>query len=177
LFHLAEKINANGRVYPKSLLEREVKNIMPLVETKSVYGALDHPTDPTMRLSGEYGACHVITNLKMKGNEVLGELEVLGTHNGKELRAIIESGGRIGISSRGLGSLKENDNNEKVVQEDYQLITWDVVPNPSTPEAWLSENQIFQNFSKINEDNNREIKKHCDSELTLRNRISDLFGG
>ena len=176
LFHLAETRNANGRIYPKKLLEREVRNIIPQVKSKSIYGALDHPTDPTMKLGGENGAAVMITDLQMKGNKVLGELQILNTSVGKDLRAIIEDGGRVGISSRGLGSLNEDEDGTKIVQEDYQLITWDVVPNPSTPDAWLTENEKIIKNSKIQKDNDRK-GEYDFSEVKLRNRINDLFGG
>lgn len=139
LFHLAERKNANGRIYRKALLEREIGKIMPMIQNRQVVGELDHPMDPSIKLQG---AAHVITDLKMDGNKVYGILEALKTPMGLVLEGLIKSGVKLGISSRGVGSLQES-NGIKYVQEDYGLITWDVVPNPSTPDAWLSENELF----------------------------------
>jgi hypothetical protein len=195
LFHLAEIKNANGRVYSKSLLERELEKIKPAIKGRQVVGELDHPMDPAIKLQG---AAHVITELKMEGNKVFGVLEALKTPNGRVLQGLIESGVKLGISSRGVGSLQENKDGIKVVQEDYQLITWDVVPNPSTPDAWLSENEMLQlqqgaiteKYSKENdfvkfggesteiaEDSKIKDIKQFDQELFLREQISKKFGG
>ena len=182
LFHLAETKNANGRIYPKALLEREIKRIMPAINERSVLGAISHPIQPQIDLAS---SSHVITKLKLDGNQVFGELETLRTPNGKILEGLIESNVKLGISSRGLGSLRESDDGTKYVQDDYGLITWDVVPNPSTPEAWLGEsqqtpiiinvshrklvefgndNKVFENTSKINIE-------------SVTKRLNDIFGG
>ena len=170
LFHLAEKINANGRIYPKKLLIREINNIMPLIKSRSVYGSLDHPEDPTIKLSGPGGASHLITELKMKGNHVYGALEALSTENGENLKAVIRDKGRLGISSRGLGSLEDDGQGRKIVQEDYSLLTWDVVPNPSTPDAWLAENIKISEKNKISQDIN-EV-----TDIDLLHKVQKLLG-
>jgi len=188
LFHLAETQNANGRVYSKALLEREVGRIMPSIKDRRVLGELDHPDDPRIHLDK---SSHVITNLKVDGIKIFGELEALKTPCGRILEGLIDSGVKLGISSRGLGSLKENDEGIKVVQEDYSLITWDVVPNPSTPEAWLGEAEQIMNYSQyFNEktekseettenleenEKNQEVDK-INTELMIE-RINNLFGG
>ncbi len=155
LFHLAEIKNANGRVYSRDLLKREVDKIQELVKNRQIVGELDHPTDPMIKLQN---AAHVVTEVKMEGNKVFGVLEALGTPAGEVLKGLIESRVKLGISSRGVGTLKEEDG-VKYVQEDFGLLTWDVVPNPSTPDAWLGENIIRVNTdSPVIEDSEIEEK-------------------
>lgn len=136
LFHLAETKNANGRVYARKLLEREMTKIMPAVKDRRILGEINHPQTAEINLER---SSHLITNLKMNGNKMYGELETLRTPAGRLLEGLIESGVKLGISSRGLGSLRESDDGTRYVQDDYQLVTWDVVPNPSTPDAWIAE--------------------------------------
>jgi len=179
LFHLAETKNANGRVYPRKLLEREVSRIMPAINQRRILGELNHPMDPQINLEK---SSHVITNLKVQGNKVYGELESLKTPAGRILDGLIESGIRLGISSRGLGSLMENQEGTKVVQDDYSLVTWDVVANPSTPDAWLGESVIHVTESDdyVLLDNSERITENLGSNkinLQLMNEINKLFGG
>lgn len=176
LFHLAETKNANGRIYPKKLLEREVKRIASAIKSRQVIGELDHPDQPAIKLDR---VSHIITDIKMDGNSVYGTLETTKTEKGRELKGLIESGIKLGISSRGVGSLKEDSNaGASIVQDDYELLTWDVVPNPSTPEAWLGENKnpSFFNSAEKNEIN-KIISEGNDTDFALYDRITELFGG
>ena len=166
LFHLAETKNANGRIYPKKILEREVRSIMPSIKDRRILGELDHPTDPRIHLDK---SSHVITNLKMEGNKVFGELEALKTPAGRILEGLIDSGVKLGISSRGLGSLRE-DKDAKYVQEDYALVTWDIVPNPSTPGSWLGES--------ASNSSGDPIIIHIDNEIVTESELDLVeFGG
>jgi hypothetical protein len=189
LFHLAETKNANGRIYPKSLLKREIDRIQENINGRAITGEIDHPSDPMPRLQG--AAC-VVTEARMEGNKVFGTLEALKTPNGMVLEGLIRSGVRLGISSRGVGSLSESEDGTKLVQDDYQLLTWDVVPNPSTPDAWLGENaHLFnpepsvyerEDFKVIdlntkNESNNKINDIEGYTELYIRDKVSKLFGG
>lgn len=183
LFHLAETKNANQRIYPRKLLEREMKRIMPAISERRILGEINHPMDPQINLEK---SSHVITSLKMEGNKVFGELESLKTPAGKILEGLIDSGIRLGISSRGLGSLKKTDEGINVVQEDYGLITWDVVANPSTPEAWLGESAIYSQNVKENKqnktqnDSNIEVFQNTDKislEMLIRDGMDQKFGG
>lgn len=166
LFHLAETKNANGRIYSKSLLERELKKLQGGLTERRILGELDHPDDPRIHLDK---VSHVITKLKMDGIKMFGELETLDTPAGQILEGLINSGVKLGISSRGLGSLRQNEDGINLVQNDYNLITWDVVPNPSTPSAWLGESSIFENedFSQPRKITLAEFK----------NRINRTIGG
>jgi hypothetical protein len=119
---------ANGRSYPRSLWERELVKLAPVVESRSMYGELDHPSDGRTMLSR---ASHVITGLKIEGHQVIGTAEVLGTTAGKNLAALLEGGCKVGISSRGFGSTRPGPKGEDVVQDDYKLVTFDLVADPA----------------------------------------------
>lgn len=148
LFQRAQAKNGNGRLYPKHLLEREVEKLIPLIKERRLMGEIDHPEDPKIHLDK---VSHLITDLKVEGNDVLGTLEILdGVPAGALLRGLVKSGVKLGISSRGTGSLKEDrDLGASVVQEDFNLITWDIVGDPSTPGAWvgLSESKLRKDFA------------------------------
>ena len=131
----ADTLNANGRVYPRHILEREVRNYSKLVEERRATGELDHADDPVVNLKN---VSHVITKLWLEQDgTVMGEVEVL--HElpmGKILRGLIEAGIKVGISSRALGSV-EHSHDGDIVQDDLHFICWDFVSEPSTPGAWM----------------------------------------
>lgn len=131
----ADKLNANGRIYPRTILEREIRNYMKLVEERRATGELDHADDPVVNLKN---VSHVITKLWMEHDgTVLAEVEVLDAlPMGKILRGLIEAGIKVGISSRALGSV-EHAGDGDVVQDDLHFICWDFVSEPSTPGAWM----------------------------------------
>ena len=135
----AECKNQNGRIYPRRILEREVENYMKAVRDRRAMGELDHPDRSTVNLSE---VSHVVTDVKWNGNDVMGEIEVLPTPKGKILSDLLSAGVMIGISSRGVGSTDKQHTNEgpvDMVNDDYQIICWDVVSEPSTPGAYLHE--------------------------------------
>lgn len=133
VFQRADELNANKRMYKKSLLEGSISKIKPLIEGRMLLGELDHPEASVVRLST---ASHLITSLKMKGNEMIGEAEILNTPAGKIVQTLIKDGVKIGISSRGTGTVTENRDGSKEVNEDFKLITFDVVADPSTRGAY-----------------------------------------
>ncbi len=131
VFMGSEKRNRNGRIYPRNLLEREVNKFQNLIETAQAVGELNHPD------SGEINpdrAAILITNLKMEGDFAMGKARILPTECGNTLKNLIRGGVRMGVSSRGTGSL-ERDN---IVAEDYNLITVDAVLMPSCPDAYVN---------------------------------------
>jgi len=152
LMQMAETKNGNGRVYPKKILEREVKNYKKLVEDGRALGELDHPEESVINLKN---CSHMVTDIWMEDCSVNGKLKVLGTPAGQILRSLVESGVSIGISSRGLGSVKEQMG-KTIVEDDFQLICFDVVSEPSTPGAFVMkenknrENEIFTKADRIN---------------------------
>jgi len=147
LMQMAETQNGNGRVYPQKILMREVKNYKKIVEDRRALGELDHPEESVINLKN---ASHMVTDIWMEGPEVKGKMKVLETPSGKILRSLVESGVSIGISSRGLGSVKENAG-QTIVEDDFQLICFDVVSEPSTPGAFMmreNKNRLDEVFTK-----------------------------
>ena len=130
---VAEEPNGNGRIYPKNVLEREMKNYQKLIQTRRALGELDHPESSVVELKN---ASHLITEVWWEGNSVMGKLEVLPTPSGRTLKALAESACGIGISSRGLGSVR-NQGKHIIVEDDYNLICFDVVSDPSAPGAFI----------------------------------------
>ena len=144
VFQRAEEANSNKRVYPKGVLESQLQKIQPLITERRLCGELDHPSNDTVKLSN---ASHLVTKLEMKGNEVLGEAEILDTPAGITAKALIKGGVRIGISSRGMGTLSEGEQEgTKKVNEDFKLVTFDLVADPSTRGAYptLSESKQYE---------------------------------
>jgi hypothetical protein len=148
----AEVQNGNGRVYPQKVLRREMQNYDKLVRERRALGELDHPDDSVINLKN---ASHLITEVWWDGNSVMGKVKVLDTPSGNVLRSLVDSGVSLGISSRGLGSVSEGANGTVTVQEDFQLICFDFVSEPSTPGAYMAlqegvEKQIFSKADRIN---------------------------
>ena len=139
-FQRAEEANNNGRIYPTKVLEGQVSQLQPLIEERRLCGELDHPQNDTVKLSN---ASHLVTRLDMKNGEVIGEAEILKTPAGLTAQALINGGVKIGISSRGMGTLSENSDGAKIVNEDFKLVTFDLVADPSTRGAFpgLSESR------------------------------------
>jgi hypothetical protein len=148
----AEVQNGNGRVYPQKVLRREMQNYDKLVRERRALGELDHPDDSVINLKN---ASHLVTEVWWDGNSVMGKVKVLDTPSGNVLRSLVDSGVSLGISSRGLGSVSEGGNGTVTVQEDFQLICFDFVSEPSTPGAYMGlqegvEKQIFSKADRIN---------------------------
>jgi len=133
--HEAERLNGNGRKYPVEILRREVQKYMEVVKDRRACGELDHPDDSVVNLKN---ASHMVTDLWWDGNALMGKIKVLSTPAGQTLRALVNDGVKIGISSRGLGSVTQTGGHV-VVQDDFQLICFDVVSDPSTPKAFMDE--------------------------------------
>ena len=128
--------NGNGRVYRKETLEREIKNYQDAIRERRSLGELDHPDDSVINLKN---SSHLVTKMWWDGDNVMGKIEVLDTPSGKILKELVKSGVKLGISSRGLGSVKQK-NGDTIVEDDFQLICFDMVSEPSTPGAYLSPN-------------------------------------
>ena len=132
----AEAKNQNGRIYPKEILEREIQNyINGPVKEKRALGELDHPESSVINLQN---VSHNVTKVKMIGDDVYGEVEILPTPAGNILKALFASGITIGISSRGMGSVQEGSNGTVTVQEDFELLCFDFVSTPSTHGAYMT---------------------------------------
>lgn len=129
----ADTLNQNGRIYPKYILEREVRNYQKFVRERRSTGQLDHPETTVVEL--KY-ASHVITKVWWEGNAVVGTVELLNTSMGVEAQNLVKDGVLIGISSRGMGSTIDRGDHQ-IVGEDFTLLCWDLVAEPSTPKAFL----------------------------------------
>ena len=151
IFMQAEKANRNGRIYGRGIMEREVHNYQDLINEKRSLGELGHPPNPSINLTQ---VSHVITGLKFEGNDIHGRAKILDTPMGKIAKNFIEEGVRLGVSSRGLGSVKLNKEGINEVQDDFHLATVDIVADPSAPDAfvqgimesadWILENGVWK---------------------------------
>lgn len=142
----ADARNGNGRVYPEDVLRREVENYTKIIKEQRALGELDHPDDSVVNLKN---ASHMVTGMWWDGKDVMGKCKVLNTPSGQILKSLVESGVKLGISSRGLGSVHE-ENGNTIVENDFQLICFDFVSEPSTNDAFmkLSESKQKQLFTK-----------------------------
>jgi hypothetical protein len=147
----AETLNQNGRIYPRAILEREIRNYQKFIKENRALGELDHPDSSVVELKN---ASHTIREAYMEGDIVYGVVEILNTPSGKILQSLVESGITLGISSRGVGSTRSKGDMQ-IVQDDFQLICWDFVSEPSTPGAFMmkegkevSKNYINEVFNK-----------------------------
>lgn len=146
--------NQNGRIYSKELLEREAnKYLENFVKVGNAYGELDHPESPVVSLKN---ASHVVKELWWKGNDLMGKIQLLNTPSGNIVKEIIRGGHTIGISSRGTGSVQQTSEGTLMVQDDFELVCWDFVSNPSTHGAFMSPGSMNEGvqqkdkYSKVN---------------------------
>ena len=132
----AESENQNGRIYPSGILKREVDKYQGReIKENRAYGELDHPDASVVELKN---TSHIIRDIWWEGNDVIGKVEVLKTPSGNILKELLEAGCTVGISSRGMGSVKESTNGKTVtVEDDFDLICWDFVSNPSTHGSFM----------------------------------------
>jgi len=164
VFAQAEQKNRNGRIYPKPVMEAAVsKYVEDQVSKKRAVGELNHPEGPTVNLDK---VSHLITDLKLEGNDVVGKAQILDTPMGQIVKGLLEGGVQLGVSTRGMGSL-ERKNGAMYVKEDFILSTVDIVQDPSAPEAfvngimegvdWVWNNGILQ--PQVIEEIETEIKQ------------------
>ena len=148
IFQRADEANNNQRIYPQRVLEGQVRALTEAIKERRLVGELDHPTYDMVKLSN---ASHLITGLRLEGKEVIGEAEILPTPAGKVVEGLIRGGVKIGISSRGMGTLSEGRNGTKTVNEDFRLVTFDIVADPSTRGAYptLSESKEHKKEKQI----------------------------
>ena len=167
----AEAKNQNGRVYPKETLMREAKKYQEVqIKERRALGELDHPDSSVVNLNN---VSHNVMEMHFEGNDLVGTVEVLGTPAGNILKELFKSGIKLGISSRGLGSVKEMNEDDTVeVQPDFELIAFDFVSNPSTHGAFLSPT----NESKLNESVGTRDGVCC-HDCKVENIINDIFRG
>lgn len=141
--------NQNGRIYPKKLLMRESVKYAEMIREHRAIGELDHPDSPVVNLRN---VSHNIVAIKFEGDDMIGTIEILSTPAGNIVKELMRNGIRLGVSSRGMGSVREIDENTVEVQDDFQLICFDLVSNPSTQGAFLTENnaQVPDAYANLN---------------------------
>lgn len=135
VFAQADTKNRNGRIYPREVMEQAVdKYNTEQVMTKRSVGELNHPEGPTVNLDK---VSHLITELKFEGSNVMGRASILNTPNGMVVKGLLDGGVQLGVSTRGMGSL-QNQNGAMVVKDDFILNTVDIVQDPSAPTAFVN---------------------------------------
>ena len=136
LLQRASSPNQNKRIYPRSILEREIENYKKVVADNRATGELDHPESSVVELKN---ISHIIRDVWWDGEEVYGTLEILNTPSGNIVKSLMESGVKIGISSRGVGETRKNSDGFDEVDESFLLVSFDLVSEPSTINAFLFE--------------------------------------
>jgi hypothetical protein len=161
----ANAMNQNGRVYPKDILAREVANYVKVqVAENRALGELDHPESSIVNLQN---VSHNIRKVWWRGDDVMGEVEVLGTPSGNILKELLRAGIKLGISSRGLGSVKELGEGTVAVEDDFELVCWDFVSNPSTHGAFMRPDQVNESVSK-------KVNKYSKVENIINQMLCDI---
>lgn len=175
--------NRNGRVYPEDILKREVNKYKEVIARNSSFHELDHPQESVISLKG--GSPHRIVDMFWKDNVLIGKLEILVSEgfrksgiiscNGDLVAMYLSYGMTLGISSRGVGSLKKV-NGRNVVQDDFELICWDIVSSPSTPGSYLYKDE--NEFKKYDEvlDNSDEISESEGKEDKFISKLNKFLG-
>jgi len=181
IFGQSDKENKNGRIYGSNLMEREVGKYQDLISERRSLGELGHPPNPSVNLDK---VSHLITKLEMNGKDVYGKAKILETPMGNIARNLIENEVRLGVSTRGLGSLKANSKGVNEVQDDFHLVTVDIVADPSAPDAfvqgimesaeWILENGVWKALHVEQAQN--VIKKASKAELAdTKLRVFESF--
>jgi hypothetical protein len=169
----AEVKNQNGRIYPRKILMREAnKYVKSFIKEQRALGELDHPDTSVVNLQN---ASHNVTEMHWEGDNLIGTVEVLGTPSGNILTELFKAGIKLGISSRGLGSvesLSEGDGEE--VQDDFELIAFDFVSNPSTNGAFMHP---MNESVKDPKEGLREDGSVCDKWCKVESIVNDIIGG
>ena len=180
IFMQAEQKNRNGRVYPKETLMKEVNRYNEeYVQKNRALGELNHPQGPTVNLDR---VSHMIKELREQGNDVYGKAKIMDTPMGDIAKNLIKEGAKLGVSSRGMGSLKQNKSGVNEVQSDFMLAAVDIVADPSAPNAFvngimegaewvwdgdvLREKQISEYAKTIEKASKRELEEKCLSVFT-----------
>jgi hypothetical protein len=159
--------NRNGRVYPLNILKREAEKYEKCVKENRATGELDHPDSAIISLSN---VSHMVTEMWWEGETLMGKVKLLDTPSGNILKGLLKSGVQLGISSRGVGSVKQK-NGLDVVQEDFELICFDFVSSPSTPGAYLFKESKSWGLTKLTDDSTKIIKSN---NLDFTNKFDEL---
>tara|TARA_Y100000593_G_C4300626_1_gene333171 strand:+ start:1434 stop:2042 length:609 start_codon:yes stop_codon:yes gene_type:complete len=153
-----DTLNQNGRIYPRSILEREIVNYQKFIRERRALGECDHPDSSVVELKN---VSHLVTSARLEGDNVVGTIEILETPSGNILKSLIKAGVTLGISSRGVGSTRANGGSQ-VVQDDFQLICFDMVSEPSTPGAFMLRE-------------GKNLRRDLDKHFTSTDKIDRIF--
>ncbi len=171
-------LNRNGRKYPIDILKREVDKYNQLVKERRALGELDHPDSAVVSLSN---VSHLVTKMWWEGETLYGEVEIIDTPSGNILKGLLRSGVMLGISSRGVGSVKSQSGAD-VVQEDFELIAFDFVSSPSTPGAYMFKEGVEYGkvgLKKITDDSFKTLRIEdieSTSNLIKHKKLIDVAG-
>ena len=166
IFMQSDIQNQNGRIYPYNVLKKQVKEFNEkFVKQDRALGELGHPSGPSVNLDR---VSHIITELQEDGKNFIGKAKIIDTPNGKIVKNLLESGVRLGVSSRGLGSVKTNKSGVNEVQSDFVLSTVDIVSDPSAPDAFVNgimEGREFSSTGILEYHIQKEIKNTVKARL------------
>jgi hypothetical protein len=173
-FQEAEAVNKNKRMYPYDVLNENISRLQEALQDRRLVGELDHPTDSIIHFAN---TSHVVTKLWWEGNVLMGEGDILNTPSGMILKSLIDGGVKVGISSRGVGNGKVNEDGILVIGESYKLITFDAVADPSTFAAFqekvVSKDESFNNFKVDYQRNHNNQQKFNKSAVKNENTSID----
>lgn len=173
VFMQSEIKNRNGRIYPKSVMKEAVKAYQKKIDERQAVGELNHPDRPTVDLTE---ACMLIESLEWQGNNVMGKAKILDTPKGKIVKALIDGGVKLGVSSRGLGNVSTIK--EGTMVDSFVLTAIDIVDTPSAPDAMVeslkeSEEWVFENEMWVK----KPVSKKTLNESELLMRIEQFLSG
>ena len=164
--------NQNGRIYPKDILMREVKSYKKVqIAEKRALGELDHPESSVVNLQN---VSHNVLDAYFQGDDVVGKVEILDTPAGKILKELLKAGIKLGISSRGLGSVEQVNEDTVKVGHDFELICWDFVSNPSTHGAFMKPTSLSESVNKLNVSEWEQCDKYCKVNSIIREILTDM---
>jgi hypothetical protein len=166
--------NHNGRVYPKEVLSREIEKYKQVIGERRALGELDHPDSSIINLKN---VSHNVVECHWEGDTVVGKIELLTTPSGNIARELIKNNVRLGISSRGLGSVRQMNENTVEVQDDFELLCFDLVSSPSTRGAYMSPGSINEGVNRsqvIASVGANDINKYLKIENIIRDILSEV---
>ena len=162
--------NQNGRVYSKQILERESGKYQEMINDRRALGELDHPDSSVVNLQN---VSHNVTKMWWDSNDLIGEVEVLGTPSGNILKELFKSGITLGISSRGMGTTREHEG-KTLVNDDFELVAFDFVSNPSTRGAFLEPVNLNESKTINTNETGRVCTKYCAVESIIHEILGEF---
>jgi hypothetical protein len=166
----SDQKNHNGRVYPDAVLRRVIEKYQEVIKERRALGELDHPEEAVINLKN---VSHNVVECHWQGNDVMGTIEVLTTPSGNIARELIKNNVRLGISSRGVGSVKPIGENTVEVQDDFELLCFDLVSSPSTRGAYMTLSEGITHKQDIVTES-KAIDKYLKIESIIRDILSEV---